>query len=486
MNYLNYAAAVFLLVPIAAIIINNVCPKQYMEKNFHTLTGTVAVFQIIAAVYALCVMNANDMTVYDFSILSSLKITSSALFYITPVSLIFLLCIGMVAFVSVAVASKTIDSMKISYVNLLMTMMIGMNGMVLVKDMFTLYVFLDVVGISSFVMISLFRSRRALEGSVKYLIISEFATIFILTALAFIFMQTGSLAYNDISGILTNSDDSKKTLIYLSIALLVAGFSIKAGAVPFHSWLPDAHQSADTAVSILLSGIVIKIAGVYGLYIVVTLFAGVKAVQIALAAIGILSVLTGALLALRQKHFKRIIAYSSVSQIGYILLGLSCGTTLGMVGAIAHVFSHAAFKTTLFSNAAALHEQVGTLDIDEMGGLQSRMPVTSLSSVIAFLSTAGIPPFAGFWSKLLIIMALWTSGSQVLGGVALIASIFTCAYLLRMQKKVFFGETPDHLKDVKEVTGGIKFIEIVLTVITSAAGILFPLILIYLNGRGLI
>lgn len=486
MNYLNYAAAVFLLVPIAAITINNICPKQYMEKNFHTLTGTVAVFQIIAAAYALCVMNANDLTVFDFSVLGSLKITGSALFRLTPVSLIFLLCIGMVAFVSVAVASRTIDTMKISYVNLLMTMLIGMNGMVLVKDLFTLYVFMDVVGISSFVMISLFRSRRALEGSVKYLVISEFATIFILTALAFIFMRTGSLAYQDIGDILEGADGAQKNLIYLAIALLIAGFSIKAGAVPFHSWLPDAHQSADTAVSILLSGIVIKIAGVYGLYVVVSLFPGVKAVQIALAAIGILSVLTGALLALRQKHFKRIIAYSSVSQVGYILLGLSCNTTLGLIGAVAHVFSHAAFKTTLFANAAALHEQVDTLDIDEMGGLQSRMPVTSLSSVVAFLSTAGIPPFAGFWSKLLIIMALWTSGSQIFGGVALIASIFTCAYLIRMQKKVFFGETPEHLRNVTEVTGGIKFIEIVLTVITSAAGILFPLVLIYLHGRGLI
>ncbi|HOJ48947.1 MAG TPA: proton-conducting transporter membrane subunit [Bacillota bacterium] len=486
MNYLNYAAAVFLLIPIAAIAINNICPKPYMKKNFHTLTGTVAVFQIAAAAYALCAMNANGLTAYDFSILSNLKITGSALFRLTPVSLIFLLCIGMVAFVSVAVASKTVESMRISYVNLLMTMLIGMNGMVLVKDLFTLYVFLDVVGISSFVLISLFRSTKALEGSVKYLVISEFATIFILTALAFIFMQTGSLAYQDIGGVLEGADGSQKNLIYLSIALLIAGFSIKAGAVPFHSWLPDAHQSADTAVSILLSGIVIKIAGVYGLFMVVSLFPGVRAVQIALAAIGVASILTGALLALRQTHFKRIVAYSSVSQIGYILLGLSCGTTVGLIGAVAHVFSHAAFKTTLFSNAAALHEQVGTLDIDKMGGLQSRMPVTSLSSVVAFLSTAGIPPFAGFWSKLLIIIALWTSGSAVLGGVALIASIFTCAYLLRLQKKVFFGETPEHLKNVTEVKGGIKFVEIALTVITSATGILFPLVLIYLQSRGLI
>jgi multicomponent Na+:H+ antiporter subunit D len=99
--------------------------------------------------------------------------------------------------------------------------------------------------------------------------------------------------------------------------------------------------------------------------------------------------------------------------MGYILLGISTGSILGLLGAVVHIFNHATFKSTFFSNAAALHEQVGTLDINEMGGLQTRMPVTGFSSIAAFLSTAGIPPFAGFWSKLLIIMALWNSNRAI-------------------------------------------------------------------------
>ena len=144
---------------------------------------------------------------------------------------------------------------------------------------------------------------------------------------------------------------------------------------------------------LLLSGIVIKIAGIYSMVILTRLFNGIEAVHVSLATIGIISIVTGALLAAQQNHFKRIIAYSSVSQMGYILLGLSTGSTLGLIGAIAHVFSHAVFKTTLFTNAGALHEHFESLDINEMGGLQSRMPVTAFSSIIAFLSTAGIPPF---------------------------------------------------------------------------------------------
>jgi len=485
MNYLNSVAASFILLPVAVLLINNILPKQFVEKRFQYLTGAVALCQMAAALSVFFMMDHAGLRTYNFTIFRNLP--GSELFGIHPVSLVFLFCIGMVSLVSVMVANRTVDAKKSAYVNLLMTLLIGMNGMTLVNDFFSLYVFLDVVGLSSFVLIAMFRSRRALEGSIKYLIISELATVFILTGLSFIFMKTGSLSYKDIgSAVLTGSSTMQTVLLYASLILITAGFCVKAGAVPFHSWLPDAHQSADTSVSILLSGIVIKIAGVYGLFVLVDLFKGVKALQVSLAAIGILSVVAGALLALRQTHFKRIIAYSSVSQIGYILLGLSTGTTLGLIGSVAHVFSHAAFKTTLFTNAAAVHEQTGTLEIDEMGGLQSRMPVTAFSSAIATLSTAGIPPFAGFWSKLLIIMALWTSGSAVLGGFALCASILTAAYLLRLQKKVFFGKTPEHLASVTEVTGSVRLTEILLTAVTSIVGVFFPFILLYLQSKGLI
>jgi len=487
MNYLNYAAEVFILVPLAAIFINNIFPKQLMEKYFYILAGTVTVLQLVSAVFAFYLMDVKKLQDFKFSVLWDINRKGAEFFSISPISLIFLFCIGFVSFVSVMIAIRTIDAKKGSYVNLLMTLIIGLNGMVMVNDLFSLYVFLDVVGISSFVMIAMFQSRKGLEGSIKYLIISELATIFILTGFAFIFMKTGSLSYRDIGvRLLENPSDPKTILIYASLILMTAGFAVKTGAVPFHSWLPDAHQSADTSISVLLSGIVIKIAGIYSFVVLTSLFKGVKALQVSLATIGIISIVAGALLASCQNHFKRIVAYSSVSQMGYILLGLSTGSPLGLIGAIAHVFSHAAFKSTLFSNAAALHEQTGTLEIEEMGGLQNRMPVTALSSIVAFLSTAGIPPFAGFWSKLLVILALWTSGNRVLAGFALIASIFTAVYLLRMQKKVFFGKTPEHLSEVKEITGSIKFVEIFLTIVTSVFGLMFPLILVFLQSRGLI
>lgn len=487
MHYLEYLADSFILIPLAAIVINNIFPRKLIEAKFHLLAGTVTLFQIVAVFASFFLMSENQFSAYSFPVLGKAISPQTGVFNLTAVALVFLFCVGLVSFISVLIARRTIDANKISYVNLLMTLLIGMNGMLLVKDLFSLYVFIDVIGISSFVMIALFRSRTGLEGAIKYLVISALATIFILTALSFIFMHTGSLSYDVVnSQLLKSAPHPFNILLYFALILLIAGSAIKTGAVPFHSWLPDAHQSADTAVSVLLSGIVIKVAGIYSFVVLTQLFSGVPAIQNSLAALGIMSIVTGALLALRQNHFKRIVAYSSVSQMGYIMLGLSTGSMLGLIGAIAHVFSHATFKSALFANAAALHEQTGTLNINELGGLQNQMPVTSFSSVIAFLSTAGIPPFMGFWSKFLIITALWGTDHRILGGFALCTSILTAAYFLRLQRKVFFGATPTTLSSVVEISGSIKYAEILLTAMTVFAGLLFPGVLLYLQSLHLI
>lgn len=485
MHAIAYIAVLFLAVPLAILVVNNLLSKGLAERICLYLAGAGAIMQIVFSTIVFFLLAAERLHEYEFSLLWNIQNPGSERFSVTALSLVILFCIGFVALVSVLIANQTVTKKRTAFVSLLMTLILGMNGMVIVTDLFSLYVFLEIVGISSFVLIAMFKTDTGLEGAFKYLVMSALASVFILTGLAFIFMQTGSLQYSQI-GMNTLTDSSQPALVYLAFILLISGFAIKTGAVPFHSWLPDAHQSANTAVSVLLSGIVIKVAGIYGFMVLTGLFNAVPAINAALALMGIVSIIAGALLAMQQDHFKRIVAYSSVSQMGYILLGISTGSTLGLVGAVAHIFNHAAFKCTLFSNAAALHEQTGTLDINEMGGLQSRMPVTGFSSIAAFLSTAGIPPFGGFWSKLLIIMALWDSNSKVFAGIALFSSIFTAAYFLRMQKKVFFGKLADKYADLKEVTGSIRFAEIMLAVVIILVGVTFPLALLYLKGRGIL
>jgi len=486
MQIITYFAISFLIVPFIIILMNNLFPRRIAKKISIYLAGAVAIIQMATSITCFFLLSAFDKHEYEFSLFWNVKTVGAEKFSVTSLSLVLLFCIGFVSLVSVLIANQTVKKKRISYVNLLMTLILGMNGMVMVTDLFSLYVFLEIVGVSSFVLIAMFQSETGLEGAFKYLVMSAMASIFILTGLSFIFMQTGSLQYSEVGmAILSGKGGSQPVFSYFAFILLIAGFAVKTGAVPFHSWLPDAHQSADTSVSVLLSGIVIKVAGIYGIIVMTKLFHDVPAINMTLAIMGTVSIVTGALFALRQNHFKRIVAYSSVSQMGYILLGISTGSVLGLIGAVTHIFNHATFKSTLFANAAALHEQTGTLDINEMGGLQKKMPVTGFSSIAAFLSTAGIPPFAGFWSKLLIIMALWKDHSPVFAGIALFASIFTAAYFLRMQKKVFFGKLPEKYADLKEIGGSIKFAEIMLTIIMIVVGVGFPFVLLYLNTRGI-
>ncbi|MBQ3864591.1 MAG: hypothetical protein II781_02000 [Clostridia bacterium] len=484
---LNLLAYGFILIPILVIVIYNCLNHNYARRHFVWFAGFGTLWQIVSAGLCIVLFTIKGISSYDFSIFWDFSDPGAAYFSLDYRRLFFLLIIGLVAFISVLIARHTIDTNRSSYCNLLLILLLGMNGMILVTDLFSIYVFMEVIGICCFVMIAMFRSREDLEGSFKYLVMSELASIMILTGLAFLFMKTGSLRFQDLRIPQTGLDYHKLPdfLMPVSVALLLSGFALKAGVVPFHSWLPDAHQSADTSVSVLLSGIVIKIAGIYGLMVISSMFGNVAAISKTFAALGLLSILVGALLATQQGHFKRIIAYSSVSQMGYILLGLSTQSVLGLVGALGHILSHALFKSTLFANAAAVHEKTGSLELKDMGGLENQMPKTAFSSLIAFLSTAGIPPMAGFWSKLLILLALWTNQNRIAAAIALFASILTAVYLLRIQSKVFFGQTREEYKDLEDVKGSILFAEILLTVLTIAIGLIWPLVLRFMSLQGL-
>jgi multicomponent Na+:H+ antiporter subunit D len=171
-----------------------------------------------------------------------------------------------------------------------------------------------------------------------------------------------------------------------------------------------------------------------------------------------------------------MLAYSSISQVGYIVLGLGCGTELGVAGAILHLFNHSIFKSLLFVNSAAVEEQLGTTNMDRMGDLGSKMPVTNITSLIAFLSTAGVPPLSGFWSKLIIVLALWQSGNHGYALIAVLASVLTLAYLLVMQRRIFFGIPAQEWSGVREAGWGITLPAVVLAAITIGVGVAFPLV----------
>jgi multicomponent Na+:H+ antiporter subunit D len=211
--------------------------------------------------------------------------------------------------------------------------------------------------------------------------------------------------------------------------------------------------------------------------VVTTLFPTYDLIYTLLLIVGAVSVVVGALAALGQSDFKRMLAYSSISQVGYIVAGLGCGTALGLAGAVFHLFNHSIFKSLLFVNSAAVEESAGTTDMDKMGGLGSKMPVTGATAALASLSIAGIPPLAGFWSKVLIIIALWQANYYTYAVIAVLASLITLAYMLSLQRRVFFGKVTAEMAEVKEAGFGLLLPALILAAITVGVGLAFPLLL---------
>jgi multicomponent Na+:H+ antiporter subunit D len=172
-----------------------------------------------------------------------------------------------------------------------------------------------------------------------------------------------------------------------------------------------------------------------------------------------------------------MLAYSSISQVGYIVLGLGCATPLAIFGAVFHLFNHATFKSLLFVNAASVERELGTTDMEKMGGLSQKMPVAGVSSVVGLLSTAGIPPLSGFWSKFIIILALWQAGRFGYAFIAVLASLLTLAYFLAMQRRVFFGKLRGGLENIRESSISLIISQSILVLITVGLGVFFPLVI---------
>jgi multicomponent Na+:H+ antiporter subunit D len=392
-----------------------------------------------------------------------------------------LFMIVIIALVSLCVTLFSIDYMehygaKANYYALLLIMIAGMNGLVLTNDLFTLSLFLEVAAVASYGLVAFGLGHDELEASFKYLMLSSVTSAFLLVSIAVIFGFTGRV---DISGVAAGFLDLKaKYVVGFCTALFLAGFGLKAAIVPFHAWLPDAHPSAPAPISAMLSGLLIKVSGIYAMArVFFNVFGYSPALSQVLLYVGTISILAGALLALGQNDLKRMLAYSSISQIGYIVLGLGLGTPLGILGALFHVLNHAVAKSLLFLNSGSVQHATGTRALDAMGGLGKRMPFTAATTVIGSLSIAGVPPLGGFWSKLIIIIALVESRQYGFAVIAVLASILTLWYYLLIQRRAFFGKLNETWQNIKEAPFWMTFSTMILALLCIAIGIFFPLVI---------
>jgi len=369
------------------------------------------------------------------------------------------------------------ETNPISYYSLILIGVSAMSSIVITQDIFSLYVFVEALSIVSFALITSNNSEKSIEASIKYFFLTFPASVLIIFGISILLLNNPNLDF------LTIKDTSSKILSIIGLSIIIVGFLIKSGIVPFHFWTPDVYQGSYSPISAFLAGIITKTGGIYAIVKIASLITN-SSLNYYLSKIllvsGLLSVIIGAFLAMIQKDFKRILAYSSISQMGYIILAAATFTPLGIIAALFHIINHATFKTVLFLNSACVEKQTQTTSIDELKGLEHKMPVTSWTSIIAMMATAGIPPLSGFWSKLLVIVALWKSGNTFYAVTALIASILTLAYFVNLQKKVFFGKLPEKFDTLKEAKTQLLIPVVVISAIIIFSGLFFNRIYSYL------
>jgi len=329
------------------------------------------------------------------------------------------------------------------------------------------------------------RKRTAM----KFWLYTQSGAVLLLVGFGILYSLTGSFVLTNIGTALAYIGPGALNLLKIVFILLAAGFLVKMAVFPIHWWLPPVHAEAPTPISVLLSGAMIE-TGAYALvrFGTITLNAAAEALAFGIAALGVITMFYGGFMALAQKDIKRLLAYSSVSQMGYVLFALGVFTTTGVAGGMFHLINHAFSKGLLFMTAGAVIHQTGLRDITRMGGLSNKMPITAFAAAIGMMSIAGSPPLSGFASEWMMFLGgfdhavIYDGAMHIIGTdlsflllsiFAVSSSILSAGYMLRFFWKVFLGPHPEELEDVKESTRSMTIPMIILGVLIVIFGI-FP------------
>lgn len=428
---------IFIIIPLAAaFLISLVGRKKDFWGPLLAIAATVAVFVLSLITFFQL---GTGIRVYE---MGGWKLPYGIALVLDPFGAFMLIIVALISLTSLLFSVSYIRHLGSDwkYYALFMILVSGMNGVLITGDLFNLFVFTEIALFAAFGLVAYGGRAHEFEASFKYAVMASVSSSLILLAIAVVYSATSTLTMAHISVAMSSVGPGLKIWIG---ALFLASYGLKAAIMPFHAWLPDAHSSAPAPISSMLSGVLIKTLGVY---VLVRIFYNVLgAPQVFMTAfmiLGTLSIVLGVILAIGQWDFKRLLAYSSISQVGYIFLGIGLNSTLGIAGALFHLLNHALFKSLLFYNAGSLEMGLGTRDLRKMGNITRLMPITAHSSMVASLAISGIPPFNGFFSKLLIIIAAVNAHQPVYALLAVVGSLLTLATFMKVQRYGIRGENP--------------------------------------------
>jgi NADH-quinone oxidoreductase subunit M len=421
---------------------------------------------------------------------------------IDGLSVVMVLLTALISFIA-TISSWTIDRSEKGYFALLLLLNTGMMGVFVALDFFLFYVFWEVMLLPMYFLIGVWGGPRREYAAIKFFLYTLLGSVLILLAMIALYFSTN--VYIDPAGTLRSVTEAVKTggqgmekiytfnmlammdpgnLVpgsllagfgtswrYLAYFALFIGFAIKVPLFPFHTWLPDAHVEAPTPISVILAGVLLKM-GTYGmLRVSFPMFPdAMKHFAWELALLGVISMVYGALVAMAQTDFKKLIAYSSISHMGVVVLGMSSMNTQGMTGAVFQMFNHGTITAMLFLIVGVIYDRAHTRGVNEFGGLMNQMPRYAGIMTVAFFAALGLPGLSGFISEALSLLGAFQT-FQTLTIIAAVTIVLTAGYMLWVLQRVFLGSLPDKWKNLTDMDGRETFMLATLAIIVIFLGI---------------
>nr|WP_246864435.1 monovalent cation/H+ antiporter subunit D family protein [Spongiibacter thalassae] len=322
----------------------------------------------------------------------------------------------------------------------------GQLGILATGDAFNVFVFLEISSLSTYTLISLSRQREALWAAFQYLIVGTIGATFVLIGIGLMYMMTGTLNMADLAQRLPEVADTRT--VFAAYAFIIVGVCLKLALFPLHAWLPNAYTFAPSVVTAFLAATATKVAVYLLIRFSFTVFGkDFSTFDVPLHSIfiglGLIAVFSASTVAIMQRNIKRAIAYSSVAQIGYMIIGLGLGSVLGLQATLLHLFNHALMKGALFMAMVAMMLRIGGITVDDIAGLGKRMPVTALAFVTGGLSLIGVPLTVGFVSKWYLVSAAFSQGMWLVALLVVLGSLLAVMYIWRLVEIMYFRESPE-------------------------------------------
>ena len=456
--------------------------RNKVVRHAIALLATFASFFFMAALFRPVMLEGETIAYWmggrvpagGYAIGIALEVDALSLFFGLLVScVVFIACIYSIQYMSH-------DDNVPQYYTLFLMLAGGVMGLVLSGDLFNMFIMVEILTFAA-VALTAFRNTAngALEAAFKYLVVGCIGSTCILAGTIMLYAQVHTLNLAQMSALIPGN---LSTATKAAFALLFIGFCTKAFLVPFHPLAADAHGAAPASISVLISGVLTK-SGIYGLIrLSYFLFQSMAlgTMQFWLVFLGSVSMFVCVTMALAQHDFKRLLAFPSISQIGYVLAAVGLCTAFGVSSGLYHAMNHTLFKGLLFLAAGAVLHETGTTDLDKLGGLSKKMPHTTVLFLVGAFSISGIPPFNGFASKWMIYQATYQKavetgniGFLLVTVCALVTSTLTLASFVKVTQSVFFGQLPKEYENVKEVPFGMRLAMGILALMCLAGG-LFP------------